>query len=371
MSDDTLTDANLGEETATADIPSLEQMSDAGDASEPGDTGTPSQDATQALTTDTEPNTPSPEEAAADEAFAAAEETPKPSVAAAPALDLPPALAEILKDPARRDQLLNLHQLYGQQSNEIGKLRQAVQQYQGLGDPETLRATMQQQQEAARVATLKPWNRGHEQHQRFQTVREQWRVDQRRLDRVAPENREAVRASLEQDYSPDDLASLRQYDDWKNREESLSPEDREDRLREMSRQETMAMIQQWEQTQLQRMQSQAVIQQHGEVLGQHMQDVEWAMNPSTPRRDLAIELAKAKAELDALKGKSVTDARQVATAQARDRITKESAGISRDGGTRRPVNLQVEAARRAKNGEDPFEVMLELHEQSQNTFASQ
>lgn len=363
------------EDSALADTPSLEQMVDQGPDQDSANADTPT-DAnadTGSLTDDTvESNTPetSPEEAAeaAFEAATAEPDAPAPELNAANAL--PPELQQILADPRGRDQLLNLHKLYGQQSNEVGQLRRQMQAYQELGDPQQLRSVLEQQNEQARLSNLNPWNRGHPQHQRFQMIRDRWNTDQKRINRVAPEQQAAVRQALEADYNPEDLQALKGYEDWRSSEESLSPEDREDRQREIARQETIATIQHWEQSQMNRMQARSVIDKHGDLLTQHYDDVERVMNPQTPRRDLAIEVVRLKAELEALKGKSIKDTRQVATAQARDRLIKDQASVSRD--SQRPqIDMKTEAMRRAKMGEDPFDVLVELSEQAQNPYASQ
>lgn len=374
MTTDIVQQDATSEDSVSTDTPSLEQMVDQGSETDSTTVDTPNEaNLDSSLTDDTESNPETSQaEVDAEAAFdAAAAEPDVPTPEQKPAApELPPELQQILADPRGRDQLLNLHKLYGQQSNEVGKLRQQMQAYQELGDPQQLRSVLEQQQEQARMSNLNPWNRGHPQHQRFQTTRDRWRIDQKRIERVPPENREAVRQALEGDYSPEDLQALKSYEDWRSSEESLSPEDREDRQREIARQETLSTIQQWEQSQMHRMQARAVLEKNGDALAENFEDVERFMNPATPRRDLAVDYVRIKAELEALKGKSIKDTRQVATAQARDRMVKQQAGISRDGAPRR-IDMKTEALRRAKLGEDPFDVMMELSEQSQNPHSSQ
>lgn len=359
------TDA-LSEDSALTDTPSLEQTVDQGQ-DVGADTATPPQADPSSLTDDTQQNPADNAEAAFDAAAAEPEAIVQDPVAA---LDLPPELKQVLADPRGRDRLLNLDKLYGQQSNELGQLRQQVQQYQQLGDPERIRSVLQSQEEQARISNLKPWNRGHPEHQRFQILRERRRIDDQRLSRVPPENREAVRQALEADYNPEDLQALKSYEGWRSQEDSLSPEDREDRFREIARQEAIASRQEWERSQIHQMQARAVLDKHGDILLQNTEVVERVMNPNTPRRDLAVELALAHAEIAALKGKSVKDSRQVATAQARDRLIKDQASVSRDANNRRPVDLKAAALKAAANGEDPFEVMMDLHAQAQNPHGS-
>lgn len=359
------TDAPSSEDSAPADTPTLEQMVDQGQDAGPETSDTPDNitgDDSGSLTDDTQQQQTITEEPVEPE-LAAIPETP---VQEQPQThDLPPELLQALNDPRGRERLLNLDKLYGQQSNELGQLRRQVQQYQELGDPNEIRNVLQRHMEQAQISNLQPWNRGHPQHQRFQVTRERWRTDMKRLERVAPENREAVRQSFEEDYSPEDLQALKAHDAWRASEESLSPEDREDRLREITRQETLATIQTWEQSQVNRMHARALLDKHGDLLLKHEDDVNRIMNPATPRRDIALELIQARAELAALKGKSIKDSRQVATAQARDRLTKDQAGISRDA-PRRSIDLKAAALKAAAEGDSPLEVMQDLFNEHQD-----
>ncbi len=69
-----------------------------------------------------------------------------------------------LGDPREAQRLENLDKVYGRQAQEIGQLRQQVQQYQGLPPAEQLRAQHELAQRQAEIANRKPWDSRHPEH---------------------------------------------------------------------------------------------------------------------------------------------------------------------------------------------------------------
>lgn len=288
-------------------------------------------------------------------------------VAAAPSPALPPELDAIAKDPARLQKLTNLEKLYGQQSGELGQLRKQVAQWEGL-DRQQVESALQMQQRTARESQLNPWNRDHPQNRDFAQLRERRRIDDLRLSRVAPENREAVRQALEADYSPEELATLKSYESWRRREDSLSPEDREDRMRETARAEARAEMQNLLQYQRQVQATETFIAQHPDLLTKNRELLTRAMDERTPRSALAAEIAAKDAQIAELLARQSKDGRVVETAKAQAETAQRSAVIGRDGGQARrkgdPVKEALKRAAVEGAGFDAFDMLVQSREET-------
>lgn len=296
------------------------------------------------------------------------EEAAKPAAAAPVTPALSPEAQAILNDPERFKRFVNLEKLHGQQSNELGQLRKTVQQYDGI-DPQQARAVLAEREQAAKQSNLNVWNRGHNDNASFNQLRTRRRVDDARLARVAPEQREAVKAALDADYSPDELASLKKYEDYRQREEMMTPEDREDRQRETARQVAREELQAFISYQEQTRRTHEFAAKHPELLDKEQATLAHFLDPNMPRSTLAAEHVALKAQLEKILGNRGKELGVVETAKAQTAQSRQAAAIGRDVGQPRRNADPVKAAlaRRAAEGnsftdDDAFELLMKAHE---------
>lgn len=278
---------------------------------------------------------------------------------AAPApTGLPPELDVIAKDPQQLKQLwerhTNLQKLNGQQSNELGQLRKVASQWEGM-DRRQVDQLLQQQQQAAKQANLNPWNRDHPENRSFAQVRERRRIDDLRLSRVAPEQREEVRRALDADYTPEELNSLKGYEQYRRQEDMLTPEDREDRYREMARAESRNEIQRLLQYQEQTRATQDFLTKNPDLITKDQELLARALDERTPRSQLAAEIAALKAQVSQLAGQRGKDLRVVETARAQTANSQRAAVIGRDSGQPRRKGDPVAAALKAAESDPNFD----------------
>lgn len=315
-------------------------------------------------TTDQPTTTPPPPKAPENPLAKALEQAPAPAVKPPPTA-LAPELAAIAADPKRLQQLANLEQLHGRQSNELGQARKALQQQEAQ-----IQQFRQEQERAAQRAQLNPWNRDHPRHRDFAALRELRRRDDARLARTAPDQREAVKAALDADYTQEERDMLAGYDNWRRSEDALSPEDRDDRARQMARAEAREEFARLMNEHQVTSEARGFLDKNRDVVTKHRDVFEHALaqddqgNFQTSRRDLANEIAMLKEQLAAATGQQVANAKVVESAKAREQITKTAAVVGRDGAGRKPrVNITKLAADAASHGEDPFTAILNHHTQ--------
>jgi len=281
-----------------------------------------------------------------------------PKSAAPAPTGLPPELDVIAKDPQQLKRLweqhTNLQKLNGQQSNELGQLRKVASQWEGL-DRRQVDSLLQQQQQAAKQANLNPWNRDHPENRNFAQVRERRRIDDLRLSRVAPEAREEVKRALDADYTPEELNHLKSYEQYRRQEDSLTPEDREDRYREMARTESRNEIQRLLQYQEQTRSTQEFLAKNPDLMSNHSDLLMRALDEQTPRSQLAAEIAALKAQVAQLTGQRGKDIRVVETARAQTANSQRAAVIGRDGGQPRRKGDPVAAALKAAESDPNFD----------------
>lgn len=315
--------------------------------------------------------TPQPTESTTDgDEFDRKALAPEPVAPAAPTPAVPPEIAALLKDPvalaARLKHNEHLEKLHARQAAELGQVRKEREKWQGI-DPDRAKDALAAQERTAKQANLNPWNRDHPQHRQFVAVRDGIRRDLKRLDRVSPDQREAVKASLFQDYSPEERAQFDGYEKWRQDEESMAPEDREDRYREMARNEALEAVKGFVQAQEHHRAANEFVAKHGDILHQDPEEVARILDPSqTSRRDLAVQVATLKAQLAAATGARAKDLRVVETAKAREQTSRSAAVVSRDGGAKRRPNAVAEAMKIAgETGEDVADVLFRLHESAE------
>lgn len=317
------------------------------------------QDPTSSTTTD-QPTTEEPVDPTLEEAPA----KPAPAVPT-----LPPELEAVAKDAQKLQHLVHLEKLHGRQAAELGQLRQVAKQWEGL-DRQQVDQILKEREQAAKVANLKPWNRGHPQNTHFARVRDGIARDMKRLERVPFEQREALRQQLLADYTPEQVQQYEEYNKWRAEEDAMTPEDREDRYREMARTEARQEIEALLKYQDQSRRTQEFMTQHGDLIKNHRDVFETALDPNIPRSQLAAEIASLKAQLAAATGERAKNIKVVETARAQTQQSQRAAAVARDVGTPRrkadPVQEALKKAQKAGPGYDPFDDLIAMQEEPED-----
>jgi len=293
--------------------------------------------------------------------LAAALQPPVEASKADPFAALPPELQSLVRDPVafanKAKHWQNLESLAGRQGQELGTLRQQAQQFQGI-DPQQARAVLAEREQAAKIANLQPYNRGHPKNGEFRSTRETRRFIESAVSDVAPENQASVKAALMAKLSPEQRDMMNSYDAYAKAEQDMTPEDREDRMHEQIDARVNAGIQRAMQYQEQTRRTQEFIAKNPTLMTEHQDLLARALDDNTPRSDLAAEIATLKRQLADATGQRAKDVRVVETAKARDQIVKQTAVIGRDGhtGQRRADPMKV-AKDAAASGESVLQAL--------------
>ncbi len=358
MSDDdsaTATESTI-EEASPGQNPfdAIREQTATPDAGAPEATPTAEEQATPSSSTTDQPITPEP---IPKNPLAQALATPVEPVAPAKpaATGLPPELAAIAQDPERLKKLVNLEQLAGRQSSELGQLRQRTKLYEGLPDPEQIRQLIQTQEQAAKTANLQVWNKGHPKNADFRAIREMSYRHEKLIAATAPEHQAGARASLEAAFSPEERQQLQAFEAYQRQEAMMSPEERDDRQREQMvsivRQEIQTMLQYQDQTR----QTHDYLAKNPDILGKHRETFEQVLDENTPRRVLAEKIVALQEQLAASTGQRAKDIGVIDTAKAREQITRQNAVVGRDAAApKAKPNSMAIADEAAANGESPL-----------------
>ncbi len=354
-------DDGVTEVTTQSEAVPSEVHADAGTSTEATPIASEQPDTSGSLKTD-QPTTPKP---LVDPTLETIAEKPV-TAPATPALS--PEAQAILNDPERFKRFVNLEKLQGQQANELGQVRKQLQQFEGI-DPQQARSVLAEREKAAKQANLNPWNRGHNDNAGFNQLRARRRVDDARLARVAPEQRDAVKAALEADYSQEELAQLKSYEAYRQKEEMLTPEDREDRMRDTARNIAREELQAFINYQEQSRRTHEFAAKNPDLLGKEQETLLRALDERTPRSDLAAEIVALKTQLSQALGNRGKEAGVVETAKAQTAQAKQAAVIGRDSGAPRRKGDPVKEALRLKasdphgfNDDDAFDLLVKSRE---------
>lgn len=244
-----------------------------------------------------------------------------------------------------------------QQENQ--QYRQQLQQWDGL-DPREIRQQQQAQQQQAQLASLKPWNRDHPEHTRFRGVRERLKAQYELANELPPETRDQAMRAINGRVSESDRKALEEYRSYRESEEAMTPEERDDRYREMAAQVFSAKLAEYEQFQQTRQGTQQFLQSNSEVVDKYRDVVLWGMNHPA-RREVGVRLAQLEAENEQLRGKATTQTQEVETARARDAITKQRATVKRDASTSGVSDPAAEAARLGLRGDAAYDYIAKQH----------
>jgi hypothetical protein len=295
-------------------------------------------------------------------------QAPAPAKPAANALT--PEMEAIVKDPSRLKQLVNLEQLNGRQSNELGQLRQQLKPWEGL-DPNQVRQLMTEREKAAQESKLNPWNRDHPKNGDFRAAREVKRFIDDAVRDLPADHQKSVRDAMEAKLSPERKQMLDAYEAHARAEQDMAPEEREDHYRQIARLESEQTFERLLHKHSLQAETRAFVTQNEAVVNKHRDVYEAAVaqdqdgNFQVPRRDLAHTIATLKEQLAAATAQRGQDARVVETARAREQITKSGAVIGRD--TKAPskaVNFMRVADEASANGESPLQAMARARQTS-------
>ncbi len=246
-----------------------------------------------------------------------------------------------------------------QQENQ--QHRQQLQAWDGL-DPQQVRQQQQLQQQQMQQAALKPWNRDHTDHARFNDVRGKLKAQYELANSLPPDVRDQALRSINANVSEADRKSLEEYRAYREREESMTPEERDDRYREMAGQVFQAKLQEYEQFQQTRAGTQQFLHDNQEFVNKHSDVILWGMNHPA-RREVGIRLAQLEAENQALRTKTTAETQEVETARARDAITKHRATVRRDATSSVVSDPAAEAVKLGLRGDAAFDYITKQNRQ--------
>jgi hypothetical protein len=204
-------------------------------------------------------------------------------------------------------------------SQRLYQERQELQKrYDGL-DPDAARKAIQFQQERQAAAALKPWNKGHEGFDKFQAVRSRV-ADFNRMRAAAdtPEKQAVLRDLAGTMFSQEDLTLVREAEEDAKAFNFKMQSDPQGTIAEMVMPIIEQKLTQFDQFMGARQQTQQWFSDPSNqpLLDRYAPDMYRMMDPSVPARDKAVEVARLKAENDALKAKLSGQVETLATAEA-------------------------------------------------------
>lgn len=278
----------------------------------------------------------------------------KPEVPAPPQVQVKPQQPQLPEETWQKryqDSLPYTQKL----ASQVEQMQRQLQQWQGL-DPQQVRQHMAMQQQQAQIAQLKPWNRDHPGNAPFNALKERLKAQYDLANELPPELRQDAIARINAKVSPEDRKNLDEYRAWREREQEMSPEERDDRQREVIRQEFAQLMSQRDQFEQTRGTTQQFLQQNAEVLEKHREAVLWGMNHPA-RREVGVRLAQLEEENEKLRQQVAKETQEVETARARDAYTKQRATVRRDATAAVVSDPASEAAKLGLRGEQLFDYL--------------
>lgn len=220
-------------------------------------------------------------------------------------------------------------------SQRLYQERQELQKrYDGL-DPDAARKALEFQKERQAAASLKPWNKGHEGFDKFQSVRSRV-ADFNRMRSAAdtPEKQAVLREMAQTMFSQEDLNLVREAEEDARQFNFKLQSDPQGTIAEMVMPIIEQKLAQFDQFMGARNQTTQWFNDPNNqpLVDRYAQDMYRMMDPSVPARDKAIEVARLKAENDALKAKLSGQVETLATAEAQTAARRSAAaGTTRRG----------------------------------------
>lgn len=202
------------------------------------------------------------------------------------------------------------------------RLYQEVQEfrkkYDGI-DPDLARKALEQHKHQESMAKLKPWNKGHEGYDKFQTVKNR-ASEYRRMQQHAdtPEKQALLKDMAASMFAPEELGLVQEYEQDRTALVSQFAEDPRGFISELVQPAIQEAISQYEQFQKSSSQTASWFNDPGNqpLLDKYAPDMYRIMDPNVPARDKAIEVARLKAENESLKARLMSSSETEAMAAA-------------------------------------------------------
>lgn len=242
---------------------------------------------------------------------------------------------------------------------------QVRKQYDGLGDPESLRAILTERKKQEEAARLKPWNSGHQEHSRFQQLRTKAQDFRAKLARAdTPEKKALVQELYASDFTPEDIKLIQEAEQDSQQLIQHFQSDARGFLAEHVTPLIRNEIQQFVQFQQTQMAAQSWLSDPGnnQLLDKYAPDMERMLDPAIPARDKAVEFARMRAEIDALKEKLGSQMETQAHSEAqRDALSRGPRTQATTRGTTAPIRDPVGhlLAKGFKPGTEEFSAQLQ------------
>lgn len=198
------------------------------------------------------------------------------------------------------------------------ELQQLKKQYDGI-DPELARQALEARKRQEEASKLKPWNKGHESYEKFQAVRSRVSEYQRMLQSAdTPEKQALVRELAGKTLRPEEIQQVQEYEADRQQLQAQLHEDPRGFVAELVGPMIQEAIAQFEQFQAARQQTTSWFSDpnNAPLVDRYAPDMYRMMDPSVPARDKAIEMARLKAENDALKARLSSTSETQAHAEA-------------------------------------------------------
>lgn len=242
----------------------------------------------------------------------------------------PPNPWESDENPYRKrfnDVLGNGQRLY----QEVQEFRK---KYEGI-DPEEARKVLAMRKQQEEASKLKPWNKGHQAYDKFQTTRTRVAEYQRmRQAADTPEKQAFLKDMAAQTFSPEDFQQVQEYEQDRQQMIAQLTEDPRGFINELVQPIIQQSLAQFEQFNQARQQTTSWFNDPANqpLLDKYAPDMYRMMDPAVPARDKAIEVARLKAENEALKSRlmSSSEASAMAAAQVGDRSRAATSPVARN-----------------------------------------
>lgn len=211
------------------------------------------------------------------------------------------------------------------------KLYQEVQRYRkdydGI-DPSEARKVLEMRKQQEEASKLKPWNKGHQSYDKFQTTRTRVAEYQRmRQAADTPEKQAFLKDMAAQTFSPEEFQQVQEYEADRQQMIAQLTEDPRGFINDLVQPIIQQSLSQFEQFNQARQQTTSWFNDpnNAPLLDRYAPDMYRMMDPAVPARDKAIEVARLKAENDAMRARLSQSSEAQAHAEAQQSTRSRSA----------------------------------------------
>lgn len=263
---------------------------------------------------------------------------------------------------AVQQELHELKSRYGRERSEMQRLQEQLQAYGGV-DPQQLQQMLEQQRQEAELKNLQIWNTRHPDHARFNQLLSRSVEHERLLSGASEEERQALSQRLSREWTADDRQLLQQYYEHQSRVQQELAADPDGyiqaRVEEMLSQQLPQYFNQYESWIKAKSDNDQWFNEHQDLIDKHQDDILRVME-SPNRRDVALELVRAKAQIAELEQKLGQGAEAVATAEAQQQALNQRSTVQRDAAAQPAAADPVSEARQhGLAGRDLVEFLME------------